>query len=60
MSAAELRHTLGVALTRGWKIALAVIGVVIALTAVSLWLFNTGESAPGTGEGDPITGLTTP
>jgi hypothetical protein len=49
-----------VALTRGWKIALVAIAVVIALTWVSYSLFNTGETVPGQGEGDPISGLKTP
>jgi hypothetical protein len=50
-----------VTLSRRWKIVLvAVAAIWLALGILSLVLFNIGDTVPGQGEGDPITGLTTP
>jgi hypothetical protein len=47
------------ALSRGWKIALVVIGLVLALSFV-LMVFNEGDVVPGSGEGNPPSGLILP
>lgn len=60
LSGRTVWHTSGaVTLTRRWKIALLLIGLVIALW-LAFSLFNWGDVVPGTGEGEVLTALPTP
>jgi hypothetical protein len=42
------------------RIGLVVAGIWVALFLVGYWIFNSGGSEPGSGDGDPVQVVTTP